>query len=545
MFRNKEFAVKILYATLFGMIVSFFYIAGAEIENTGSVDLLKTGFYVKWISVTILAGIVVWFVWKLFYSIQSRQDKQVEQQAYKSYPYICYVLILFLCWLPALLSIFPGAFAYDSHEEWMQITTGITAHHPVLHVLLLGGCVEGFYQLTGSYNVGIAIYCILQMLLLAGVFAYTIKFMERYKVCRGIRIFALLFYCVHPVIQMFSISTTKDVLFTAASLLFLLYSIDICVKKEEFFSRKTYQIGFACSAFFTMILRNNGLYVVLIMLAVFFFQNRKYIKRYVLIVMGIFLCYVVYAGPFYKIVDVEPGGIQEMLSVPIQQVARVYQYNYEELPEEELELLYQVLPEKNLKSYRSTVSDFVKQGFVQEAFKENAGEYLKLWLRWGIRYPMTYVNSFLINTSDFWYPNAVINGYQHPYIKSNYFDYQVDVPGTETIVLKGFHEYYRRISEEPSVMKIPGSFLILSPGWYFLQYMCFLFYARCYKVKRITTVLLSIFLVWLTVLLGPMALVRYVLILFYAYPVLIALILQGKRFAENEETDNRQQGSME
>lgn len=526
MFRNKEFAVKVLYATLFGMIVSFFYIAGAEIENTGSVDLMKTGFYVKWIMVAILAGIVVWFVWKLFYSIQSRQEKQAKQQAYKSYPFICYMLILFLCWLPALLSIFPGAFAYDSHEEWMQITTGITAHHPVLHVLLLGGCVEGFYQLTGSYNVGIAVYCILQMLILAGVFAYTIKFMERYKVCRSIRIFALLFYCVHPVIQLFSISTTKDVLFTAASLMFLLYSIDICVRKEEFFSKKTYQIGFVCSAFFTMILRNNGLYVVLIMLAVFFFQNRKYIKRYAFIVTGIILCYAIYTGPFYKILDAEAGGIQEMLSVPIQQVARVYQYNYEELQEEELELLYQVLPEKNLKSYRSTVSDFVKQGFVQDAFKENAGEYLKLWLRWGIRYPLTYVNSFLINTSDFWYPNAVINGYQHPYIKSNYFDYQVDAPGTEIIILKGFHEYYRRISEEPSVMKIPGSFLILSPGWYFLQYLCFLFYARCYKVKRITTILLSIFLVWLTVLLGPMALVRYVLILFYAYPVLIALIFR-------------------
>lgn len=96
MFRNKEFAVKVLYATLFGMIVSFFYIAGAEIENTGSVDLMKTSFYVKWIMVAILAGIVVWFVWKLFYSIQSRQEKQAKQQAYKSYPFICYMLILFL-----------------------------------------------------------------------------------------------------------------------------------------------------------------------------------------------------------------------------------------------------------------------------------------------------------------------------------------------------------------------------------------------------------------------------------------------------------------
>lgn len=55
-------------------------------------------------------------------------------------PYGLCVLILLICWTPAWLSLFPGAFAYDAYSEWEQIKNGmVTAHHPVIHVLLLGG----------------------------------------------------------------------------------------------------------------------------------------------------------------------------------------------------------------------------------------------------------------------------------------------------------------------------------------------------------------------------------------------------------------------
>lgn len=37
-------------------------------------------------------------------------------------------------------------------------------------------------------------------------------------------------------------------------------------------------------------------------------------------------------------------------------------------------------------------------------------------------------------------------------------------------------------------------------------------------------------LLWITVLLGPMVLVRYVLILFFGFPLILAFILNGDKF---------------
>ena len=52
------------------------------------------------------------------------------------------MVIMLLLWIPTWLSVFPGVFSYDAYDEWQQVVTGnITAHHPVLHVLFLGGIV--------------------------------------------------------------------------------------------------------------------------------------------------------------------------------------------------------------------------------------------------------------------------------------------------------------------------------------------------------------------------------------------------------------------
>ena len=130
-----------------------------------------------------------------------------------------------------------------------------------------------------------------------------------------------------------------------------------------------------------------------------------------------------YIGPFYGMLDVARGGIEEMLSVPIQQMARVHRYGFDSLDEEDLDIVYQVLPKEYLDDYRATVSDFVKKGFQRDAFETYKKDMIRIWGKWGMAHPLTYVNSFLVNTVDFWYPHAVIDGYKDVYGKSSYFDY--------------------------------------------------------------------------------------------------------------------------
>ena len=65
-------------------------------------------------------------------------------------PFIARAGVMFGSWVPVWLSIFPGAFAYDAYDQWKMVEAGsYTAHHPLLHTLLLGGLVEGMHRITG------------------------------------------------------------------------------------------------------------------------------------------------------------------------------------------------------------------------------------------------------------------------------------------------------------------------------------------------------------------------------------------------------------
>ena len=216
---------------------------------------------------------------------------------------------------------------------------------------------------------------------------------------------------------------------------------------------------------------------------------------------GVGALYGAYVGPLYSVLHVSPGGVEETLSVPLQQMARVHKYEYESLESQDLELLYRAVPKENLDSYRATVSDYVKKGFIREGFEENKQELFILWCKWGIEHPLIYLNSFLSE------------------------------PGEEIILLPGVHEYYEAISLDPEVQRRPFRFLVLSPGWYLLMTaMIFVYLWRCRRSAFLLAGVMFL-LSFLTVLAGPMALVRYVLIFYFAFPILLSAGLCSESFA--------------
>lgn len=536
--RLKEKGKKIFFSCIWSSIISFCYVGGKMLDLNDSIDFYDKTFYLKWLAAFVPTTILVYGIFfilnllkekKLF--IEKRSDK-IEKG--KILLFIGGIVFLLICWLPTWLSLYPGAFAYDAYDEWQQIKNSvITEHHPVLHVLLVGGLVEGMYGVTGNYNVGIAVYCFLQMILLASALSYSVCFLKELRLNKFIQYGTLIFYGISPVCSLFSICVTKDVLFTAAELVFFIYIFRLISNPQKFFDKKAWRIGFVIATLGTMILRNNGLYVALIMLVIVGVLVKTYWKKYLLLLVCIFLPYTIYVGPMYKALDVEEGGVQEMLSVPLQQMARVYYYDKENMSPEDIDLLCYYVSEENLLNYNSTLADPVKTYFDAEYFSENTVEFFELWFRIGVDNPLTYINSFLTNTVDFWYPNAIIDGYKEVYGKSSYFDYRVAPPGEEKVYLESLHEFYERISFDKEVQAKPLAFLMLSPGWYFICAFVLLGYFIYHKKYKAVISSLVFWLTFLTVLLGPVALVRYVLIFFMGIPQLIALGL-----VETEEKTN-------
>lgn len=300
---------KIIFTAITGIMTGFLYAAGSRLDTQDTLDLRDSSFYADWLMLSGLAALIIFGIWhcadKLTKKLNHMSSREGQTSLLKQH--LLYTGILMLCWLPALLSIFPGVFSYDAYAEWEAVRTGvITSHHPVLHVLLVGGLLEGFYKLTGSYNVGICIYAILQMLLMANVLALTVGYMKKRGIGRPGRILTMLFYGLSPVFQLFAICTTKDVLFTACELLFMIFVLRLTGEREQFFASKGAQAGFVLTVLGTMILRNNGLYIALIMLLILFFFCGEHRKRYAVLSGVILLLYGIYVGPIYCLLSVTP-----------------------------------------------------------------------------------------------------------------------------------------------------------------------------------------------------------------------------------------------
>lgn len=404
-----------------------------------------------------------------------------------------------------------------------------TAHHPVLHTLLLGGLVEGMYRITGSYNFGIALYTGLQMLVLAVVFSFIIEKLNAILDSTLLQVFALIYFAFQPVIGLFSVSAIKDTLFCGVEMLFFLYIFEFFLNRDVFLNNPKKISGFAVTGLFTMILRNNGFYIAVVMLAVVLIASVKCFKSnfvasakaWLIIISIIVVPFALYIGPIYSAFMIsEPTEYAEYLSVPIQQMARVYRYDYESIPVEDRNLLEKYISPEILETYKPTVSDNLKSHFNSELFKSDPLKFVKLWASIGKKHPMTYISSFLLGTVDGWYPGSVIDGYKFK-DKSSYFDYRVAPPGTEDPMVGWLHEIFRRISFDADAQKGLGFLLLFSPGWYLLCFIVLWVYGLSHGKRAFGWAGLVHVLHYMTILLGPMALVRYELNFFYGIPVFI------------------------
>ncbi len=521
---------------------------GARLDSVENVDVKDGWLWVSVLVLTILFTGLVRLLWLFLDLAQAKcqavkTDAEKEAQIEKVTPNkITYVLewtdqhavalsffVLLLCWLPVFLAVYPGFFVYDAQDEYVQVALRtFSTHHPLVHVLLLGGMVCGVHKLTDSYNLGIACYTVLQMILVAGSFTFVFWYLRQKKISRAVRLIGLVYLGLFPTVVMFTLCSAKDGLFTTALLLLLVCLLEMGTQ-ESFFSSKGWRVLFVLSGMSMMLLRNNGLYAFLAMIPILLFLERKQWKQVLfLAVCAVAGCLLVNGG-LKAALHAEDGEYQEILTVPIQQMARTYKYAPEVFTEEDRQILYEVLPEEALSLYTPRLSDPVKYRFDNAAFAKDKAKYAGLWLRVGMKKPLIYANAWWMTSYGFWYPNTVINVYggnsvfTFTYKDNSYFGYEVEEPGVRESKIPWLDEVYRKLSLEVWKEKVPVVSWLFSPGamfWLYAFLFTWLLNNRRYKIMY---PFLPIFLVWLTVLLGPTYLPRYVLFLWYGLPLFLAM----------------------
>ena len=527
-----------LIAGGFSLFFTTAMLFGVRLEAEGNVNFKDWRLWVSLPVLTCLFTILIRRFWDFLGGIEEKKKKITEHIRIPSAPKkavkygnVLTFIFLLLCWLPVFLAVYPGFFVYDAQDEWVQVASRtFNTHHPLVHVLMLGGIICAVNKVTDSYNLGIACYMIVQMMIVAGGFTYLIFFMRKRKVSKAICILSLLYFAFFPVIVMFTLCSAKDTLFTVALLMLLLSLLDMGSDAEAFFASKKKMFFFILSAVSMMLFRKNGVYAFAVMVPILMVYHKKYFKKTVFMLAAVFLSFFLVNTGLTIVLHAESGENQEMLTVPIQQLARTYKFNREAFEPEDVVALHEILPEEALVLYNPKLSDPVKVRFQNNAFAADRSKYIRLWIRIGLKKPLSYINAWLVNSYGFWYPDTVIDVYSgnsvftFTYEDSSYFGYEVEEPGYRDSKIPWLDEVYRKLALEISQEKIPIYSMLYSPGgifWCIAFVFAYILYRKRY---HIVIPYLMVLLIWLTVLLGPTYLPRYVLIFWFGMPVFAAML---------------------
>ncbi len=473
--------------------------------------------------------IILTFLFRLLDKLSEHSKEAVSNKFLHPLIWVGITALLFICWIPALLACYPGCYNYDAIGQIPQAmydTVPYSTHHPLLHTLIMGKIIKWTLDITGGeLNLGILVYCIFQMLVCSVILTYSLYSML--KICKRKLVVGIsfLYYAFFPTIVLFAMSTTKDVLFSLFFHLVMLCIYEMNLDMDAFFGNKWKIIRFVLFSILACLLRNNGIYAILIFGICAILWQKKYRFKLVILTASLFLLYTGCSKGLEIGLQAEKGGKIEMLSVPLQQLARAYKDHGPEIfTEEELEFLYTIVSHDTLMSYNPFSSDNVKNHIDNDTLFANIGGLTKLWIKAGIEHPMAYIRSFLENTYQAWYPGTSI--YDRPGAERTFY-FSLEMSGhvereTRNLDLILF---YDKISGDYYYQKIPVVRLLFSVGAMLWIALFTLAYGICRKRPEITMPLILVLAYCLTNFLGPISLVRYYLILFYAFPVFISFLV--------------------
>ncbi len=450
---------------------------------------------------------------------------------------ILLIVIMLAAWLPYYLAYYPGIFSYDVVMQTGQALGAleVTRFHPPLHTFFWKLCLT-LEELVGIQ--ALVIYSVVQMAALAGAFCCVICFLAKKGFHNGLILGSLLFFTLNPVIAIFSFVPTKD---AALAIFLTLYIVELCYFLTD---RQTYSksirkhVKLVVWAILCCLLRNNMVYAIVIAGIFMILFQKKLWKTVLLWCVSIVLGFGLINGPVYTALGVKEGSSAEMLSVPMQQLTCVVYYHEAELSEEDKAAIGQYLPVEELAlRYNFRLADTVKGDFNSERFDESPLEFIKVWAKFLVRYPVEYVEAFLNLNLPYWYPDACSTDAisKKAYIETHIMDtseygYQVVRDSKLPWLLEKLEKVanYEAFRTKPVIANL---FSISTPIWVLLVSGLVLL------IKRRKDMLLPLFPalgLWLTFMLGPVSNFRYMYPIIVLYPLYAALILQTNKIAKEE-----------
>ena len=436
--------------------------------------------------------------------------------------------ILLLFYIPWYLFLYPGILTPDSGAQVADAITVDTLidHHSAFLDLVLRGILLPVRGLTGSLQSAVGFSMLLQMLIVTFAFALCYEWIRRYLSGQALRLFAFLWFAVYPIHPIYSVTMWKDILFSIC-FLFLLICLDSADTDEDgFFTSVPKKSGLFFTLLLLILMRHNGLSVTVVMAVYLFFRFKHYRLQTAVICGCVFAAFGIWKFVLLPAMNVTGITPAHVYSVQEQQIVRVMDEHRDELSDAELDELgsYFDIPEI-WNEYNAILSDPIKIHFRDERFNEDPGRFFSLWLDLGKRYPVTYLESLLMNNFGYWYPE--INYWYSDFgiVKSAEIEDIHAAPILKIGMVESVFNWFRSYG----FLKIPMGNLLFSPAacfwvWIFCGFFCL------YQNRKKLILFIPGFALWLGIMVTPINNdFRYVYGLFTALPLLLAAALTRQR----------------
>ena len=535
--RLLEIKNKRLYIItgILAIVFASFEIVGNSIDTYLNLDgilannIAITKSIIKWIGYAI---IIFGVIGNIFNVLEKKDFIKGKTKWFTNNKRTFFIVwaIIFIAWIPYFLNYFPGVVSVDSMSQIMQSLDmkTLSNHHPVLHTFIIG-IVMSIGKLFGNYNIGVAIYSILQMLITSCCFSFAIYYMAKRNVDIRFRILTLIFYAFYPVNGIYSITMWKDIPFAVAMLIFTIMMTEIAINREHFLKSKLKNVLLIISILLVILFRNNGIYVILGTIPFMFIFALKNYKKLIVITCIVLATYMIWKGPVFAIFGIDEGSIREALSIPLQQFARMAKN--EDLTDEERWRIYKYLPTDDLPTlYYPKISDQVKNHFDNEAFENDKIGFIKLWVKLCLKYPRSAVEAFLCNSYGYWYPESihwVVN--REVYLSDQEKEQALDLKNTPIVELESLEKFDSMIDRRD----LPLNSMLYSIGFTFWVVATCFMYAIYKKKYRLILIYIPIIILWGTCLASPVfGEFRYIYAMFTCLPILIGIHLREKESKE-------------
>ena len=453
--------------------------------------------------------------------------------------FLCAYGVIMAGFLIPFATYYPAIMAYDVIPQLDQIKiSGYTTHHPLIHTLMLSMSLkigEILPFVNNADRAGLAVYTILQMLIVAGCFAYMYVYLRRKGVHKYLCYLLVLCAAFYPTHGMLAVSITKDTIYAVLVMVFTAFVWDLATWEPDRPLGRGWLWAYLILTVLLLLFRNNSVYAWIVFLIAALPVLHSKGKKDRSFVRKIYMMHAA-ALALYLILNMVMAAAshatnttyaREMLSVPAQQIARVVAYHEEELTEEDTERLEAVWGEDNLPEYVPAIADRSKRDIANDRGVLEA--LAQEWVRLGVRYPGEYVRAFLLKNKGMWYleDSTYLNdiySYAKGYLQITYPGDQQEymealVPGyVRHQKLQFLQSVYRYFAGGDAVWRyLPPLALVMQPAFY--CWLLFYYCVCCIGLKKVRWLLPAVYLLALTgtLLLGPCVLVRYM------YPVMLAV----------------------